>query len=117
MRGRAGRTCKGESTMDPKIEDFMMALNDFATAARNLAGQWELASDAVGDHAAVGYPFPNSFDEVAYGIRLWAEVARKAYLPTLMREATMPAKIVSCRIGHIRDRCRKVSRARCRALP
>ena len=44
--------------------------------AEALAGEWERSSDALGDEAE-GYPFPNSFDEVAHGIRLWSETARE----------------------------------------
>jgi hypothetical protein len=70
-------TRRGESTMDPKIEAFVMALNDFVEAALILGEEMERASDELGDCCAQGYPFPNSFDEVAYSIRLWAERVRK----------------------------------------
>lgn len=64
--------------MNPTIETFVAALNDFADAAETLAEEWERASEEVGDSCNEGYPFPNSFDEVAHGIRLWVEEARKS---------------------------------------
>jgi hypothetical protein len=64
-------------TMDPKIEVFLMALDDFALAAQALDEAWELASDEVGDRCNEGYPFANSFGEVAFSIRQWGEASRK----------------------------------------
>ena len=62
--------------MDPKIEALVMTLDDFAEAALSLAVAWEHAED-LGDAAAEGYPFPNSFEEVTYAILRWTEKARE----------------------------------------
>jgi hypothetical protein len=63
--------------MDPKLEAFVTALDDFAAAAAALAERWEMASDGA-DVPVEGYPFPDSFDEVAYAIRRWSEATRES---------------------------------------
>ena len=66
--------------MDAKIEAVVMALDDFAEAASSLLQAWEEASDWV-DAAAEGYPFPDSFEDVTYGIVKWRQAVRERLLP------------------------------------
>jgi hypothetical protein len=65
--------CNDEE-FDPRVADFVTALDDFAEAAWALDKAWEIASESV-DDAADGYPFPNSFEEVAYSIWIWSREA------------------------------------------
>ncbi len=70
--------------MDPKVEALVLALNDFAEAALSLDRAWVDAAD-LGDAAAEGYPFSNSFEEVTYDIVQWCRNA----------VATLSAKVES----------------------
>lgn len=60
--------------MGPKIEDLIMALDDFAEAAMSLERAWQEAGD-LADDAMDGYPFPRCFEETTYDVVQWCKGA------------------------------------------
>ena len=62
-------------------DEFNLALQDFAKIALKLSKLWEQAQskdENFNDIVCEGYPFQNSFDEVALQILDYAEVVKEA---------------------------------------